>query len=525
MVEVKKSQKKLSDGDGDKLLLVDRQAQIQQFNELTNNLTQQTPSQLKSLLEWHGGPGIGKTTLVALLQRECQRHNIDYTIINFKERRKKLHRCEQEPDFLLAELVSQFIDQDQVPKESYHKWKNSIEAFKIAASQLENPIQAYFRLSRQERLYEQPEWLRRWRDVIASFIELVRATTDQNDGSIQPLLFFFDETEDATPILINWIEEWIINPILRLQGCAVVWTARQPWRWKRPEVRQKLFSQQLQPFSPENVQEQLEVGDIDLAQELFGRVFQITEGHPYAGNLAVQQIHQWQVDGESISADYIWDRRAALLQEIFEKFIEEYAFSKLTKDKNKKIERKLKIALRLVALVRIFDNKMLQSLLKNHGGKQFVNISIEDTQELLMRLKRTQLLVWEKGHSLDSNLRHLIRNYYLTNEPRKFKAVNKTALAMNQSWLDKPVDNMNLFVIEELYHLASLLEAGQRINIKDAFKSRLNDYDSRWEDSEVRQAALRRLEGDLEADKELDQLLGGLSKSKLVKIVQDKIKL
>ena len=518
MVKVNTSQK-INDGHS----LVDRQTQIQQFNELTNKLEKQSSSQLKNLLEWYGGPGIGKTTLVKLLQRECVRHSIAYTTLNFKDKLGDLQRYEEKPDFLLVELVSTFLDRNRIDEQYSQKWENSIETFNIAVGQLENPVQAYLQMSRQERLYEQPEWLKRWRDVVTVFLDLVQAVTKSNVGQIQPLLFFFDETENATPTLINWIEEWIINPVIRLQGCAVVWTARQPWRWKRPEVRQRLISQQLLPFSPENVQEQLQAGNIDLAQELFGRVFQITEGHPYAGDLAVQQIHRWQVEGISITADYIWDRRATLLQDIFEKFIEDYAFSGLTKDKNRTLERKLKTTLRLTALVRIFDNKMLQALLENHGGKQFANFSIEDTQELLMRLKRTQFIIWEKGHSLDPNLRHLIRNYYLTNELHIFVAVNQTALAMNQTWLNKPVDNMNLFVIEELYHLASLQEAGQPVNIEDAFKIRLNDYDTRWDDLDVRQSALRRLEGDLEADKELELLTNGLSKTRLVKIIQSKI--
>ncbi len=488
---------------------VDRQEQIDDFNRCLSRI--QKSSYSKSLLEWFGGPGIGKTHLIGLLQNECEQLGVPYVLTDFKRGPIKASDYEKTPVLLVENIASSLTK--QVCNNLSLDWLNVVAAFNNESSLPKNPVQAYYKLSRHERLYNRPVWLIKWRDTVAMFLELVRAVTMTTNGQIQPTLLFFDETEYASSRLINWIEEWIINPILRQQGCAVVWTTRGPIsRWKRPEVRQKLISQQLHPFSPVNMRLQLQARNIDLPQELFNRVHQVTVGHPFAGDLTAQRIHQWQVAGETVTADYIWDRRSVLLWEIFGEFIENYAFAGLDEDE--------KIALQLVALVRVFDTKMLQALLEKHSDKQ---LSYEDTQDLLNRLKRTQLLVWEKGHTLDPNLRHLIRNYYLTNEPHIFTAVNQTALAMNQSWLNKPVDNMNLFVIEELYHHASLQEVGQPVNIKEAFQKRLNDYDYRWNDLEIRISTLARLAGELDADKELTQLTDEHSITTLVGIVQNKI--
>lgn len=497
---------------------IDREEQIKEFNKVLNSLIIGQPPQ-KTLLEWFGGPGIGKTELVKLLERESQQRGIPSVVINFKEIKEhsqgKLTLYESDPALLMEEMILPLTNEFQQSTKEYQNWQKATAAFRHELPPPpKNSVQDYFQLSHNERLYDRPEWLDRWRNVIIMYLELVKKlTTSQNAGQIRPLVFFFDETEHIEPILINWLEEWVISSILRTNRCLVVWTARQPWRWKLPEVRQKLESQPLPPFSPEHVQQQLEAGQVDLAQELFGSVYRLTEGHPFAGRLAVERIHEWQTAGEQVTSDFIWDQRAVLLKRIFERFIQNYAFVGL--------EKNVQTALKLMALVRIVDNKMLQALLQNHGGKKYVDLSVIQTQTLLLQLKRSQLLIWKKGHSLDTELRHLIRSYYLTNEPHIFRAVNQTALAINRAWLEKPVDNRNLFVIEELYHLASLQEAGEPVNFMAEFQKRLTEYDITWTDPEVRQSALERLVGELEADKELGQLINEFL-PKLVKIVQKK---
>src|SRR5690606_19503680 len=86
---------------------------------------------------------------------------------------------------------------------------------------------------------------------------------------------------------------------------------------------------------------------------------------------------------------------------------------------------------------------------------------------LMQRLRRTQLLAWRKGLTLDPALRPIIHDYYRLCEPDIFTQANRIALRVYGEWLDKSIDNRNLYLIEELYHGTVLEQAGETIVIDD----------------------------------------------------------
>jgi hypothetical protein len=120
------------------------------------------------------------------------------------------------------------------------------------------------------------------------------------------------------------------------------------------------------------------------------------------------------------------------------------------------------MACRLMALVRLFDTTMLREILQACTGEPFTG----DLGNLLLRLKKTQLLVWEKGYAIDSGLRYIIQKYFMVSEQKTFIDANRATLRVYEDWLKRPVDNRCLFVMEELYHNAVLLQVGEQMDLK-----------------------------------------------------------
>jgi hypothetical protein len=312
---------------------------------------------------------------------------------------------------------------------------------------------------------------------------------------------------------VDWIEEWIINPLIQVKHCMIVWTARRPWRWKRPEIRRRLTSEPLDVFEPEMVREQIQSGSAtpDLAAELFKNVFTLTGGHPFASFIVISELDILAKQGEKVTPATFSDFESKLLADVFHKFIDGYAFNELG-------SVDLKVACRFIALVRLFDSTMLREILQACAGEPFKSWNQEDFGHLLLQLKKTQLLVWDKGYALDAGLRHIIQKYFMVLERNIFVDANRAALKIYEDWLGRPVDNRGLFVLEELYHNAALLQVGEQMDLKAILNKRLKEYPDWIKDEQVLDNALERLEGEIGNDKELEQYT--LSNADLVKQVQ-----
>ena len=330
-------------------------------------------------------------------------------------------------------------------------------------------------------------------------------------------MLFFDETEHVDFELADWIEEWVVSPLIQLKQVVIAWTARRPWRWKRPEIRRRLESRALGVFDQETVQEQFRSSGSpsDLVSALFAKVYSVTGGHPFASAVVIDQVNLWEAEGERVTPEVFSQREKVLLTTIFEKFIRAYAFQDL--------DSAARIACELMGLVRIFDTTMLRRVLQEHGGDLFRDWSQEDYGDLLLNLKKSQLLVWTKGYGLDPALRYLIHEYYAVCQPEVYVEVNKTALEVYQEWLTRPVDNRALFVIETLYHQACLSRAGVSVGLGDTLDGQLQEYRSRIRDEQALRQALEQLTGELEQDGELGRLVEGYSTTRLVDQVRSSL--
>ena len=148
---------------------------------------------------------------------------------------------------------------------------------------------------------------------------------------------------------------------------------------------------------------------------------------------------------------------------------------------------------------------MLREVLVACAGEGFKTWNQDDFGHLLLSLKKTQLLVWENGLAIDPGLRYVIQNYFIVIEPDIFIQVNKAALRVYAGWLEHPVDNRSLLVLEELYHHAALLHVGEHVDLIEILDRRLAEYPNYIKDDSGVFNALERLETEITNDKELEQ--------------------
>ena len=496
------------------MVLVDRSTEIEKFNSVLEHISLQSSVVSSNLFEWYGSPGIGKSKLVSILIQECDKKNIPWASINFKNGRENKKDYLLDPITLIEDMLVDLRKKNSIDNQTIEEQVKKYRDTTFPPKE-EGIVPAYYRMDQDTRLYHRPAWLEELRNVVIAFIRLINHLGgESSSGNTHPVVLFFDETEYAEIELVDWIEEWIVNPATQIKHCVVVWTARRPWRWKRPEIRRRLTSEGLALFSPDVVKQQMIASESiksDLAELLFEKVHVITGGHPFANNVVISQLDVLVEQGQVVTPETFPEFESGLLKEIFHKFIDNYAFRELNRPG-------LKIACKLMALVRLFDTTMLQKILLGCEGKLFGSWDQDNFGDLLTQLKKTQLLVWEKGYALDPSLRHIIQKYYMVSERETYIQANRVALQVFGDWLTRPVDNRGLFVLEELYHCAALQQVGEPVDLASVLEKRLQEYPDWIKDPQALNNALERLEGEINNDRELE--LYTLSNSKLVQQIQ-----
>lgn len=475
--------------------LVDRQDQIKQFGSVLNQISHDRPVRT-NLFEWYGGPGIGKSTLVKLLGRECQRHDAAAVLVNFRE--APISQYLTDPTILVEDLVRDLAVQQDI-RTAVIPLLEKIALYRLEEAPSE-AVRSYSRFTPEDRLYRRPAWLDRLRDVTRELTTLIAYLGRNDSPQVRPIVLFFDETEFADLELADWIEEWIITPIAQMKHCVIVWTARRPWRWKRPEIRRRLSSELLKPFDAKEVRDQVRENSTnpDLAALLFQKVFVVTGGHPFANAVVISRINDLQDEGFAVTLDTFSQVKPELLREIYWKFIQGYVFRSLSPDE--------KTACELLSVVRLFDTTMLREVMRGCADREYSEWNQEEFGNLLLKLKKTQLLVWDKGYTIDPSIRHLIREYLQALDVPTFARVNETAVRVYEDWLGRRVENRNLFVIEELFHYACLKRVGQDVSLQDVLQQRLEEYPKWIDDIQALSSALDRLAEEIARDEELIQL-------------------
>ncbi len=466
---------------------VNREKPVQEFADAINRI-HTLGAIFQTLFEWYGSPGIGKSTLVYLLKAKCDELQTPYVAIDFSERNPQARTYAQDYSLLLEELT----------RHLFFKASDAGPILELIDGYRALPANA-FEEQRQAQLNKAG------RAFIRAMLALVEA---------QPVALFFDETERIDIGVVDWLEEWVINPLIQTGRCLVVWTGRRPQRWKRFEVRRRLNSQELDPFEPKDtirLFRENSLGAIarlpdDEIVSLSGRVHRLTGGHPLADTVVLHQLGELTEQNIPLTERQFNTQADRLLDDLVQKFIDAYAFAGLQAD--------LIDACRVMALVRQFDVIMLRGILKETLSI-YAAFKPEEFGALLSRLRATQLVLWDdrrKGYTIDPTLRHILTEYIFHHHPKQYLTVNRLALAIYQDWIARSGDNRGVYIVEELYHQARINRLDRRtlpegpVDLAALLQQRLDQYEQ--QDSDLRGSALDRLYHELEGDVDLRALVG-----------------
>jgi hypothetical protein len=496
--------------------IVDRVPQRDAFVDVIERMRSGMPFS-HNLFEWYGPPGIGKTTLVVMLNSECRQRDIPHHLIDFKiVSDDQLRSYTFDPILIVEDMVNSLIQ--------YHinniTIVEKIKSYQDVPLPPEGVCTAYARMTERDRSYSDDEWLIRMRLVLSALMDSISSPIDGGEqDQVRPFVLFIDDADKCDELLSDWIEEFLVKPMVQTKRCVVVWTARHQWKWKRPEIRWDRKSEELRAFTQDEVKEQLShssrLKEDNLAEQFFKNIHIMTGGHPYAGTIVIEQIDEWK----DVNVDVLKQRESELYKEINKQVIQNYAFKGLPLEQ--------RTALELCSMVRLIDITTLQHILQECADGKYKKWQRKQFDQLLLELRKTYLLKWGKsGWTLEPSLRYLMRNYYLSCAKDTFKKVNEVALKVYQDWLLRPVDNRKLFLIEEIYHYISLkqLNIGE-IDIVTLLDKRLEEYPSLVQDDvDGWRYTLEQIEGEIEHDEEITKLLGEDAVQQLIFPIRKRIK-
>lgn len=480
--------------------LVNRERQLEAFQSALSRIKAQKTQAGAFLMEWYGGPGIGKSKLIELLVGDCQAQGIPFANVNFLALEQRTESYIQDPFLLLDQIVTD-LQTNGVAGSADVLLKT--ERYRTL-DRPRNVVREYNQWQRANT--PMPAWVRAMREVVEALAEaIVQYAQPVSKADItRPVALFFDESEAADIEFVDWLEEWVVNPLLQTKCCVIVWTARRPWRWNRPEVRRWLRSELLQPFNREEAKKQIELNsklddfEPGLADLLFQKAFEITRGHPYANRIVISQLKSWEGRGKEFTRQALEEQLPQLRSEIHSQFVLEYAMRGLPSD--------LRDACELLALPRFFETMMMRQILTACNPRLYpLELGSEEMRDLLDRLIDTQLLVWKegKGHAVEPELRRLICDYFFEERRGWYILINSLALEGYKRLLAKdPIFRPGQFMLEEQYHLGCLRRAIQEEQAH-VFEERLKELRRQIRDDELLTRELELLRGDLQRDDDL----------------------
>lgn len=468
---------------------VNREAEVEDFRSALDRI-RVLGSVFQTLYEWHGAPGIGKSTLVRLLKEECDRIQIPYSFVDFDENRNsRVNVYKEDISVLIEDLSSGFLGE--------------------AGSEVQDAILQYRKAQSKDKE-------RKLDDVARAFQRLIKKLTDKS-----PVVLFFDETERADQDdVVAWLEEWIVNPLVQNGRCLIVWTGRRPQRWKRFEVRRRARVQELGVFDEEGTRKLFKNNSSYPISDFAIPVRMLTGGHPYADTIVLRYLDYMAKEGRKPVKEQFDQIEAALLNELIQNFVDSFAF--------KGLDVEVVRACRMMSLVRQFDVIMLREILTKALPADFGNYGRNEFGGLLSRLRSTQLVLWDdrrKGYALDPTLRHILGEYIRRDNPELYVQVNLYAIEVYRDWIMRAGDNRGIYIVEELYQQAcsnTVLEKTspkKKVDLTLLLKQRIEEHQQN--DFDLRASALDRLYHELESDPDLTRLIGSEGLRRLLDAVHD----
>jgi len=264
-------------------------------------------------------------------------------------------------------------------------------------------------------------------------------------------LLLFDSTEVLGDDDFSWLESHLIEPLARTDRVIIVVAGRKEIpRWREFGVRQRLKVLELQPFSEEDTQEQLEKRGYD--RKLGEIVHSLSFGLPYAN----------QILGESLGVftpteNFEEDHRAEVLALLGE--VEGELLRGIRSEDQRNI-------LRTLSTLRKFNIESARTLLtQSLKDKKYQDKGDVYYLRLFEDLEDTNLVWWstdQRGYVVGYPLRRIIGLRMQKGEsPHIFRQQHSAAQKFYEMRAKKNPHDCGPTLLEALYHLSNKL-VGER---------------------------------------------------------------
>ena len=266
--------------------------------------------------------------------------------------------------------------------------------------------------------------------------------------TVVPLLLL-DSTEVLGDDDFSWLESHLIEPLARTDRVIIVVAGRKEIpRWREFGVRQRLKVLELQPFSEEDTQEQLEKRGYD--QKLGEIVHSLSFGLPYANQILGESLYTFKP-----TENFEEVHRAEVLALLGE------VEGELLRGIRSETQRNI---LRTLSTLRKFNIESARKLLVQSLGKKYQDKSDVYYLRLFEDLQDTNLVWWsteQRGYVVGYPLRRIIDLRMQKGDLSTFRRRHKAAQKFYEVRAKKNPHDCGPTLLEALYHLSNKL-VGER---------------------------------------------------------------
>lgn len=325
-------------------------------------------------------------------------------------------------------------------------------------------------------------------------------------------LILLDHADMVSTELWQEIEKSFLEPIVSTgKVVTVVAGRRQQPRWRRFEVRRRLmesYKSQIKPFDKQGVIKQVENRRISIPADL---LYPYTAGNPHLVDAFVQHVQLWAGKTEKANIDQNWINKHTdgLLQVL------QLSKNQLIKEV-REVHPRLELPLLAVAPLRFFRLEAMRQMLISQDQKYK-----SDPEGYFLQLVRdldqeTEIVWWDRekrAYVTSEVVRKLINRTQYLESPQEYISSHDRALEMYRQWAKDSPKTSDEFIIEILFHHASICEAKKDVSCLQSETDKALEF-ARDNLSTDRILALQKqIEGDMELldlfpDGEREDLLG-----------------
>ncbi len=349
-------------------------------------------------------------------------------------------------------------------------------------------------------------------EVVETFVDFIRRLTDH----VSPVLIF-DTTEQAGDDLFYWLEEQVIERVVRSDKVVAIFAGRDRLRWKKFEVRRRVEAVELQPFNWQQTQEQLQ----KIQQESLDRrrIYEQLKAYPEDVLEAILRFSA----GHPLTSREVLEELIDIGQQQEKEIIDKDTLKEILRRINGTVDRiidgvilkevkatDLKTYLDNVCILRKFNASPLRFFLTRFEDESYETKADRFYLDLIAKMVETTLVRWSsahRGYILDPTVRKMMANVLRENETGEYIKRHNTAIELYDDWIKNFPESATSFIIEKLFHLASVtLVQGQEKELGGKLQEELKKVLK--EDSLDIDEVLSLYE-ELRGDEELRELIGG----------------